>query len=175
MPKPQQHGIWALSVTYTTAHGNAGSLTHWARQGSNLSPHGYLLDLFPLSHSGNSDYSRHFYNFLELPGEGCTVKSMWLRLDSGLWSDLTAQNINVSNFSLFRWIWFYKEANIYKWGIRCLLNRVILESENKQGDGTASRRNRWKPLLAILVQKVMWFLNNEVALSVSVCLSIYHH
>ena len=27
-PEPQQHGIRAASVTYTTAHGNAGSLTH---------------------------------------------------------------------------------------------------------------------------------------------------
>ena len=26
--------IQALSVTYTTAHGNAGSLTHWARPGT---------------------------------------------------------------------------------------------------------------------------------------------
>ena len=28
MPKPQQCGIQAASVTYTTAHGNAESLTH---------------------------------------------------------------------------------------------------------------------------------------------------
>ena len=33
MPQPQQHGIQATSATYTTAHGNAGSLTHWARPG----------------------------------------------------------------------------------------------------------------------------------------------
>ena len=32
-PQPQQHQIPAASVTYTTAHGNAGSLTHWARPG----------------------------------------------------------------------------------------------------------------------------------------------
>ena len=32
-PQPQQHGIQATSVTYTTAHGNAGSLTHWVRPG----------------------------------------------------------------------------------------------------------------------------------------------
>ena len=30
-PQPQQHRIWATSATYTTAHGNAGSSTHWAR------------------------------------------------------------------------------------------------------------------------------------------------
>ena len=27
----QQSGVWAVSVTYTTAHGNDRSLTHWAR------------------------------------------------------------------------------------------------------------------------------------------------
>ena len=27
-PEPQQHGIRAASATYTTTHGNAGSLTH---------------------------------------------------------------------------------------------------------------------------------------------------
>ena len=32
-PQPQQLGIWAMSATYTTAHSNAGSLTHWARPG----------------------------------------------------------------------------------------------------------------------------------------------
>ena len=32
-PQPQQCGIQAISVTYTTAHGNAGSLTRWARSG----------------------------------------------------------------------------------------------------------------------------------------------
>ena len=30
MPEPQQHRIRAASATYTTAHGNAGSLTPWA-------------------------------------------------------------------------------------------------------------------------------------------------
>ena len=33
MPEPQQHQILATSATYTTAHCNAGSLTHWARPG----------------------------------------------------------------------------------------------------------------------------------------------
>ena len=33
MPQPQQCGIRATSVIYTTAHGNAGSLTHWVRPG----------------------------------------------------------------------------------------------------------------------------------------------
>ena len=33
IPQPQQGGIQATSVTHTTAHGNAGSLTNWARPG----------------------------------------------------------------------------------------------------------------------------------------------
>ena len=33
MPQPQQCQIQAGSVTYTTAHGNTGSSTHWARPG----------------------------------------------------------------------------------------------------------------------------------------------
>ena len=32
-PKPQQRGIRAVSVNYTTAHSNVGSLTHWVRPG----------------------------------------------------------------------------------------------------------------------------------------------
>ena len=32
-PQPQQCGIWYSSVTYTTAYGNATSLTHWAELG----------------------------------------------------------------------------------------------------------------------------------------------
>ena len=31
----KQHRIWAASVTYTTAHSNAWSLTHWAKTGIN--------------------------------------------------------------------------------------------------------------------------------------------
>ena len=33
MPEPQQCRIWAASATYTTAHSNAGSPTHWVRPG----------------------------------------------------------------------------------------------------------------------------------------------
>ena len=33
MPEPQQLRIWAMSATYTTAHGNDGSVTYWGRPG----------------------------------------------------------------------------------------------------------------------------------------------
>ena len=40
-PQPQQCQIWDTSMTYTVSHGNAKSLTHWARSGSNAHPHWY--------------------------------------------------------------------------------------------------------------------------------------
>ena len=42
-PKLQQHGIQAVSVTYTTAHRNARFLTHWIRPGIELEPSGILV------------------------------------------------------------------------------------------------------------------------------------
>ena len=33
IPQPQQSQIWAMSMTCTTVHSNAGSLTHWVRPG----------------------------------------------------------------------------------------------------------------------------------------------
>ena len=42
-PEPQQHGIRAASATYTTTHGNAGSLTHWARAGTEPATSWFLV------------------------------------------------------------------------------------------------------------------------------------
>ena len=42
-PQPQQHGIPATSATYTTAHGNAGSLTRWARTGMEIATSWFLV------------------------------------------------------------------------------------------------------------------------------------
>ena len=55
MPQPQQCRIWA-SVTCTTAHGNNGSLTHWARKGIKPTTHNLVipLDSFLLHHDRNS-------------------------------------------------------------------------------------------------------------------------
>ena len=41
----QQCQIWAASVTYTTAHSNVGSFTHWARLGMEPAS-SWLLDMF---------------------------------------------------------------------------------------------------------------------------------
>ena len=32
-PQQQQHGVRAMSSTYTMAHNNTGCLTHWVKQG----------------------------------------------------------------------------------------------------------------------------------------------
>ena len=42
-PQPLQHGIQAVSVTNTIAHGNAGSPTHWARPGIEPTSSGILV------------------------------------------------------------------------------------------------------------------------------------
>ena len=43
MPQPQQRGMQATSATYTTAHGNGGSLTHWERTGIDTTNSGLLV------------------------------------------------------------------------------------------------------------------------------------
>ena len=54
-PQPQSHQVRAASVTYTTACGNAGSLTHWARPGiKSTSPWASHQVLNMLSHNENS-------------------------------------------------------------------------------------------------------------------------
>ena len=45
MPQPQQHGIWAPYVTYTTAHSNARSLTCWVRPGIQPATSWFLVGL----------------------------------------------------------------------------------------------------------------------------------
>ena len=45
MPESQQCRIQAASATYTTAHGNAGSLTHWARAGTEPSTSWFLVGI----------------------------------------------------------------------------------------------------------------------------------
>ena len=64
MPQPQQHQIWAVSVTYTTAQGNARSLIHWARARIEPETHGYKSDSFLLSHGRNSNVNYFWGVFL---------------------------------------------------------------------------------------------------------------
>ena len=43
IPQPQERGIRVTSATYATAHGNAGSLTHWARPGTEPATSWFLV------------------------------------------------------------------------------------------------------------------------------------
>ena len=71
MSEPQQLGIRAASVTYTTAHGNAGSLTHGARPGIEPATSWFLVGFvstapqweLPLSHYFKTHFCFSFKEF----------------------------------------------------------------------------------------------------------------
>ena len=60
-PEPEQLGIWAASVTYTTAQGNTGSIAHWPRPGIEPASSGILVRFVVLSHDGS--YQSYYYFF----------------------------------------------------------------------------------------------------------------
>ena len=65
-PEPQPPQSRAASATYTTAHDNAGSLTHRARPGIKPETSWVLADLFLLRHDGNSYIEFLFFFFCYL-------------------------------------------------------------------------------------------------------------
>ena len=65
MPQPLQSLIWVITVTYTTAWGNAGSLTHWLRPGIEpMSSWTLCRVLNTLSHNWNSSSLSFFMAFV---------------------------------------------------------------------------------------------------------------
>ena len=60
MPQPQQRRIWTMSATYTTAHGNASSLTHEVFPEIEPATSWLLLDSFLLRHNGNARTDEYF-------------------------------------------------------------------------------------------------------------------
>ena len=52
-PQPQQHQIQATSATYITAHGNTGTLTHWAGPEIEPASSWILVGLVTSEHKGN--------------------------------------------------------------------------------------------------------------------------
>ena len=60
-PEPQQSKIQATSETYTTAHGNTRSLTHWAR-GTHVLMEASQVCL-PLRHEGSSGFANFMNSF----------------------------------------------------------------------------------------------------------------
>ena len=76
MPHPQQHQIWDTFVTYTTAHGNPGSLTHWKRPRIKPASSWIPVELVTAVPHGNSQDSCFYLNVvirvtdLHFGGEG---------------------------------------------------------------------------------------------------------
>ena len=69
-PQPQQCGSQATSVTYTTAHGNGGSLTHWARLGIKPASSWILAVCFCCTTTGTPPFKRfRIKNYNNLPGD----------------------------------------------------------------------------------------------------------
>ena len=61
MPQPQQWRIQAVSVTYTPAHSNARSLTHWARPGIEPASSWILVGFFNCWAMKRTPYLHIFY------------------------------------------------------------------------------------------------------------------
>ena len=88
MPQPQQHGIWAVSATYTTARGNARSLTHWVRPGIQPVSSWMLVGFVTLSHDGNPGKGTGFI----WPGERHWARH-FATVSGGVWVLLPGRNI----------------------------------------------------------------------------------
>ena len=56
MPQAQRHEIQVMSVTFTTAHSKAGSLTHQARPGIEPTSPWILIAFVSLCHNGELLY-----------------------------------------------------------------------------------------------------------------------
>jgi len=114
-PEPQQRGIQATSATYTTAHGNAGSLTHWARPGIEPSTSWFLVGF--VNHWATTGtplplFIRAFISVSDLPSwpNLILINSQRPHLQTttlearastdGFWGDTTLQSMWLLNKSL---------------------------------------------------------------------------
>ena len=73
-PTPQQCWIWATSETYTTAFGNARSLTHWVRPGIELTSSlilvGFLTHWTTMGTPSFILFFGHTHSILKFPDQG---------------------------------------------------------------------------------------------------------
>ena len=87
-PQPQQHWIWVVSTTYTTAHSNAGSLTHWVRLGIEPTSSWILVRFVSAEPLARTSYMISFIIFSEedsimkitFSGDGSHLKKLELWL-----------------------------------------------------------------------------------------------
>ena len=85
-PQPQQLRIQDMSATYTTAHGNAGSWTHWVGRDPTCIRMDTCQVLSPLSHNGNSSFIINRHRWLAPSGQAASLNkasSLSLQLPPG--------------------------------------------------------------------------------------------
>ena len=135
-PEPQQHRTRAMSATYTTVHGNARSLTHWARPGIKLVSSWMLVRFahcwamvgtpliffFFILQFVNVVY--HFDRFADIEeslhpwNKSCLIVVDWYIFGLSLY--LYPSVILVCNFILFFcgilvWFWYQGDGGFIEW------------------------------------------------------------
>ena len=81
MSQPQQHRIWAVSATCTTAYGNTRSLTQWGRPGIKPTTSWFLVGLV----SAEARRELSFLFFIYFPFLFYFLFSFFIFLGSHLW------------------------------------------------------------------------------------------
>ena len=116
MLQPQQCQIWAISVTYATAHGNTGSLTHWASPGIQ---HASLWILFRFV-SAEPQWELWIQDLNIWPGAikllqeniGSKLPDIWIGNDF-FWFDTKSKNKKVELYQTENLL--YYKGNHQKW------------------------------------------------------------
>ena len=68
-PQPQWCRIRAVSMTYTTAHGNTGSLTHWVRPGIKPTTSWFIVGFVSPAPRRERQSMHSLYSFSAVPGQ----------------------------------------------------------------------------------------------------------
>ena len=84
-PRPQQHQIWTMSVTYTTVHSNTWCLTHWARPGIKSTTSWFLVRFISAA-PGRELLPKYFFKANEIPR---SVRLLWPKSNNCLVTQVT--------------------------------------------------------------------------------------
>ena len=125
MPEPQQRQIQALSVTYTTAHGNAGSLTHSERPG--IEPASSWILVRFVSAEPRWELPKDLFLILVFQWPQCSVH--WYSINAGFFLYTEEKHKGLS-FMKKPWKWFLADLwTLLNQGspLRhlCVLHRVL--------------------------------------------------
>ena len=82
MPQPQQRRIWVTSATYTTAHGNTGSTTHWARPGIEPTSSWILVGFIPNEPQQELHLMDSWLNSDTAGSDTILAKTCWLKISA---------------------------------------------------------------------------------------------